>query len=176
MGPPSCSLGWPQAGPSASPPFPVWCSGGKCGQARFLLTETPIQLQVSRLACHTIPCPMTKMWGLQASDPRESIAVCCRLHLPVNGWASARYVSFRYRPDECVRSYRVNSPDNHCEAGSAGADGRRTPRGQGRSQAEMAPADGGLRHFQQERVFRVGLSGDGRHSAPGDRARGQRLR
>ena len=68
--PPSCSLGWPQAGPSASPPFPVWCSGGKCGQARFLLTETPIQLHVSRLACHTIPCPMSKVWGLQASDPR----------------------------------------------------------------------------------------------------------
>ena len=50
--------------------IPVWCSGGTCGQARFLLTETPIQLQVSRLACHTISCPMTKVWGLQASDPR----------------------------------------------------------------------------------------------------------
>ena len=48
----------------------VWCRGGKCGQARFLLTETPIQLQVSRLACHVILCPMTKVWGLQASAPR----------------------------------------------------------------------------------------------------------
>ena len=77
----------------------VWRSGGKCGQARFLMTETPIQLQVSRLACHTIPCPTAKVWGLQASDPRESVAVCCRLHSPVNGWASARYVYIRENMD-----------------------------------------------------------------------------
>ena len=54
----------------------VWCSGGKCGQARFLLTETPIQLQVSRLACHTIPCPMT---NLRRRSPRTD--QCARPHV-----------------------------------------------------------------------------------------------